>query len=89
MIKKTLALLTLIPSLVLAQVDKKPDFIIGSMDTVCLDLKNLTELVDDAQEIPYVRGQSHPIMAEGPPLAMVIFVNPRLMVAPSVQTVAE
>ena len=75
--KKLLAMFLLMPSLVMAQVDKKPDFIVGSMDTVCLDLKNLTELVDDAQEIPYVRGQSHPIMAEGPPLAMVIFVNPK------------
>ena len=52
------------------------DFTVASVDTICISLKQLTEITDEAQEIPYVRGQSHPIMTEGAPLSMVIFVNP-------------
>ena len=61
------------------------DFTVATMDTICISLKQLTEITDEAQEIPYVRGQSHPIMTEGGPLAMVIFVNP----ATGTFTVAE
>ena len=73
--KKLLAMLLLMPSLVLAN-PSKPDFTVATVDTICVSLKQLTEITDEAQEIPYVRGQSHPIMTEGGPLAMVIFVNP-------------
>lgn len=52
------------------------DFTVATVDTICISLKQLTEITDEAQEIPYVRGQSHPIMTEGAPLSMVIFVNP-------------
>ena len=52
------------------------DFTVATVDTICVSLKQLTEITDEAQEIPYVRGQSHPIMTEGDPLAMVVFVNP-------------
>ena len=74
--KKTIAMFLLMPALVLANPPKE-DFIVGSMETICVSLKNLTEIIDEAQEIPYVRGQSHPIMVQGAPLAMVIFVNPK------------
>jgi len=74
--KKIIAMFLLMPALVLANPPKE-DLIVGSMDTVCMSLKNLTEIIDDAQEIPYLRGQSHPIMTQGAPLAMVIFVNPK------------
>ena len=53
-----------------------PDFTVATMNTICVSLQQLTEITDAAQEIPYVRGQSHPIMTEGAPLSMVIFVNP-------------
>jgi len=52
------------------------DFTVASVDTICISLKQLTEITDEAKELPYVRGQSHPIMTEGAPLSMVIFVNP-------------
>ena len=52
------------------------DFTVATVDTICVSLKTLTEITDEAQELPYVRGQSHPIMTEGAPLSMVIFVNP-------------
>jgi hypothetical protein len=52
------------------------DFTVATVDTICISLKQLTEITDEAQELPYVRGQSHPIMTEGAPLSMVIFVNP-------------
>jgi hypothetical protein len=55
---------------------QSPDFTVATMDTICVNLKQLTEITDESQEIPYVRGQSHPIMTEGAPLSMVIFVNP-------------
>jgi len=74
--KKIFSMFLLMPALVLANPPKE-DFIVGSMETVCVSLKNLTEIIDEAQEIPYVRGQSHPIMSQGSPLAMVIFVNPK------------
>ena len=52
------------------------DFTVATVDTICVSLKTLTEITDEAKELPYVRGQSHPIMTEGAPLSMVIFVNP-------------
>ena len=52
------------------------DFTVATVDTICVSLKTLTEITDEAQELPYVRGQSHPIMTQGAPLSMVIFVNP-------------
>ena len=77
--KKIFAMFLLMPSLVFANPIKppKPDFLIATVDTVCISLKNLTEIISDSQEIPYVRARSHPIMVEGPPLSMVIFVNPK------------
>lgn len=73
--KKILSLLCLIPSLVLAN-PLQPDFTLATVDVPCVSLKTLTEITDEARELPYLRGQSHPVMTEGAPLAMVIFVNP-------------
>ena len=82
--KRLLATLALIPGLVWAA-PTGSDFTVATMDTICISLKQLTEITDEAQELPYVRGQSHPIMTEGAPLSMVIFVNP----ATGTFTVAE
>jgi hypothetical protein len=74
--KKIFSMFLLMPALVSAN-PPRPDFTLATLDVPCVSLKNLTEIIDDAQEIPYVRGQSHPIMTQGGPLAMVIFVNPK------------
>ena len=73
--KSALAILALIPMLSWAT-PPGSDFTVATVDTICVSLKQLTEITDEAQELPYVRGQSHPIMTEGTPLSMVIFVNP-------------
>ena len=73
--KHIIAAAALIPSLVWAT-PPGPDFKVATVDTICVGLKTLTEITDESQEIPYVRGQSYPIMTEGAPLSMVIFVNP-------------
>jgi hypothetical protein len=74
-VKSLIAAVVMMPMLVCA---KPPgsDFTVASVDTICISLKQLTEITDEAQELPYLRGQSHPIMTEGAPLSMVIFVNP-------------
>ena len=73
--KSFIAVLALTPALALAT-PPGSDFSVATVDTICVSLKQLTEITDEAQEIPYVRGQSHPIMTEGAPLSMVVFVNP-------------
>ena len=73
--KLFLVTLALMPALAWAS-PPGSDFTVATVDTICISLKQLTEITDEAQELPYVRGQSHPIMTEGAPLAMVIFVNP-------------
>ena len=73
--KSFIAALSLIPALVWANAPGS-DFTVATVDTICVSLKQLTEITDEAKELPYVRGQSHPIMTEGTPLSMVIFVNP-------------
>ena len=82
--RSLIAALALVPALVWAS-PPGSDFTVATVDTICVSLKQLTEITDEAQEIPYVRGQSHPIMTEGAPLSMVIFVNP----ATGTFTVAE
>ena len=73
--RSLIATLALVPALAWAT-PPGSDFTVATVDTICVSLKTLTEITDEAQELPYVRGQSHPIMTEGAPLAMVIFVNP-------------
>jgi hypothetical protein len=74
-VRSTIAALALTPALVWAT-PPGSDFTVATVDTICISLKQLTEITYEAQELPYVRGQSHPIMTEGAPLSMVIFVNP-------------
>lgn len=74
--KKLIAMFLLVPSLVLAN-PLKSDLEVATMQTICLDIKSLTELLNEFEEIPYVRGQSRSITNDGPSLSLVIFVNPK------------
>jgi hypothetical protein len=73
-IKKILAIALLIPSVSLAQ-NPSPDTAV--YQTMCISAKNLTDLIHEFKEIPYVRGISRPVIGDGPPAALVIFVNPK------------
>lgn len=76
--KKILAMFLLMPSLAFAFTNsEKQSLDLATMQTVCLNAKDLTSLVDEFKEIPYVRGISRPIVSDGAPLSLVIFVNPK------------
>jgi hypothetical protein len=74
--KKILAMFLLMPSLVLAN-SEKPSLQISTYETVCLSAKDLTSLIDEFKEIPYVRGISRPVVGDDSSLPLVIFVNPQ------------
>lgn len=73
--KKILSLLFLIPSLVFANSEKQ-SLQIATFQTVCVNLKDLSSTLDEFKEIPFARGLSTPMLQDGPPLSLVIFVNP-------------
>jgi len=71
-------MLSFLPSMALAFTNsEKPSLDVATMQTVCLNAKDLTLLIDEFKEIPYVRGISRPIISDGAPLSLVIFVNPK------------
>lgn len=73
--KKILPLLFLIPSLVFANPEKQ-SLQIATFQTVCINGKDLTSTIDEFKEIPFVRGHSTPLLQNGIPLSLVIFLNP-------------
>ena len=76
--KSIMTTLALIPGLAWAFTNsEKPSLDLATMQTVCVSAKDLTSLVDEFKEIPYVRGISRPIVNEGVSLSLVIFVNPK------------
>ena len=74
--KKIFAMFLLVPSLVLAN-SEKPSIQISTYETICLSAKDLTSLIDEFKEIPYVRGISKPVVGDDSSLPLVIFVNPQ------------
>ena len=74
--KKMLAMFLLMPSLVFAN-SEKPSLQISTYETVCLSAKDLSSLIDEFKEIPYVRGVSRPVIGDDSSLPLVIFVNPQ------------
>jgi hypothetical protein len=75
--KKILAMFLLMPSLAFAFTnEEKPSIQHSTFDAVCLNAKDLTSLIDEFKELPYVRGTSVPMMGEQAALPLVIFVNP-------------
>ena len=76
--RSAIAALALMPALAWAFTNsEKPSLAVATMQTVCLNAKDLTSLIDEFKEIPYVRGVSSPIISDGVPLSLVIFVNPK------------
>ena len=65
----------MLPSIVFANSEKQ-SLQISTYETVCLNAKDLTSLVDEFKELPYVRGVSRPVVGEDSSLPLVIFVNP-------------
>ena len=74
--KKIIAMFLLMPTLVFAN-SEKPSLQVSTYETVCLSAKDLTSLVDEFKEIPYVRGVSKPVVGDDSSLPLVIFVNPQ------------
>jgi hypothetical protein len=75
--KKIIAMFLLMPSLALAFSNpEKPSIQQSTYETVCMSAKDLTMLVDEFKEIPYVRGTSVPMIGDPVSLPLVIFVNP-------------
>ena len=74
--KKLIAMFLLMPTLVLAN-SEKPSLQISTYETVCLSAKDLSNLIDEFKEIPYVRGVSKPVVGDDSSLPLVIFVNPQ------------
>lgn len=66
-IKKLLSMSLLIPSLAVANE-------LVSIQTVCVDVKELTAVTNNFKEIPFVRAISNSF-EDGTPNSMVIFVN--------------
>jgi hypothetical protein len=68
--KKILAMCLLMPSLVLANPQIK------TIQTMCLDAKDLTDTVNEFKELPYVRGISTPMAEQDAKMSLVVFLNP-------------
>jgi hypothetical protein len=68
--KKILAMCLLMPSLVLANPQIK------TIQTMCLNAKDLTDTVNEFKELPYVRGISTPFDKEDAKMSLVVFLNP-------------
>ena len=68
--KKILAMCLLMPSLVLANPQIK------TIQTMCLNAKDLTDTVNEFKELPYVRGISTPLAEQDAKMSLVIFLNP-------------
>ena len=74
--KKIIAMFLLMPTLVFAN-SEKPSLQVSTYETVCLSAKDLSSLIDEFKEIPYVRGVSRPVIGDDSSLPLVIFVNPQ------------
>ena len=68
--KKILAMFLLMPSLVFANPQIK------TIQTMCLDGKDLTDTVNEFKELPYVRGISTPMAEQDAKMSLVVFLNP-------------
>ena len=68
--KKMLAMFLLMPSLVFANPQIK------TIQTMCLDGKDLTDTVNEFKELPYVRGISTPMAEQDAKMSLVVFLNP-------------
>ena len=68
--KKILAMCLLMPSLVFANPQIK------TIQTMCLDGKDLTDTVNEFKELPYVRGISTPMAEQDAKMSLVVFLNP-------------
>ena len=68
--KKILAMCLLMPSLVFANPQIK------TIQTMCLDGKDLTDTVNEFKELPYVRGISTPMAEQDTKMSLVVFLNP-------------
>lgn len=87
--KKLLTALVLVPSLAFALTNsEKPGLQMSTFQTVCLDGKELTGLMNEFKEIPFVRGVSRPFVGEGA-LSLVIFANPSTQTFSIIEKVEE
>ena len=68
--KKILAMFLLMPSLVFANPQIK------TIQTMCLNGKDLTDTVNEFKELPYVRGLSTPMAEQDAKMSLVVFLNP-------------
>ena len=68
--KKILAMFLLMPSLVFANPQIK------TIQTMCLNGKDLTDTVNEFKELPYVRGISTPMAEQDAKMSLVVFLNP-------------
>jgi len=75
--KKIIAMCLFVPSMAIAFGNpEKPSIQHSTFETVCMNVKDLTSMLDEFKEIPYVRGTSVPMVGEQTALPLVIFVNP-------------
>ena len=70
------AMVTLLLGTGAAAESADPPLPIASYQTVCVDSQDLTALVDEFKELPYVRGITQSTVIDSANLPMVIFVNP-------------
>ena len=75
-LKNLIAGALLLPSLAFGQANaERPSLQMSTYQTICLDGKDLSNLLGEYKEIPFARGKSKPIVGEGV-LSLVIFINP-------------
>lgn len=66
----------IIPSFAFAFTNsEKQSLQMSTFQTICLNAKDLTNLVGEFKEVPFARGISTPVIGEGA-LSLVLFLNP-------------